>query len=165
MQFPLRTDDTPDPTFTDTIELDLTTVEPSLAGPKRPQDRVPLRTAKTAYRAAFKKQCDERTKKNPGATGTAEATVDGRTFEVKDGNVLIAAITSCTNTSNPAVLIAAGLSRRSSPVARIARSATRWLYRGSDRVIVLGRDMETLAAQKLDGRAGKILLLPTCPLD
>ncbi|MEO8314864.1 MAG: aconitate hydratase AcnA [Pseudomonadota bacterium] len=101
--------------YTDVVELDLGTVEPSLAGPSRPQDRVPLRTAKTAYQAAFKKQCEERTKKNPGATGIAQATVDGRTFDVKDGNVMIAAITSCTNTSNPYVLIAAGL------VARNAR--------------------------------------------
>jgi aconitate hydratase len=101
--------------YTDVLELDLATVEPSLAGPSRPQDRVPLRTAKVAYQAAFKKQCDERAKKNPGATGIGQATVDGRTFDVKDGNVLIAAITSCTNTSNPYVLIAAGL------VARNAR--------------------------------------------
>jgi aconitate hydratase len=101
--------------YTDVLELDLATVEPSLAGPSRPQDRVPLRTAKACYRAAFKKQCDERTKNNPGATGIAKATVDGKTFDVKDGNVMIAAITSCTNTSNPYVLIAAGL------VARNAR--------------------------------------------
>lgn len=60
----------------------------------------------------------------------------------------------------PEVLVAAGLSRRGSPIARIARSATRWLYRGSDRVIVLGRDMEALATQKLDGQAGKIVVIP-----
>jgi aconitate hydratase len=101
--------------YTDVLELDLSTVEPSLAGPSRPQDRVPLRTAKVCYQAAYKKQSEERTKNNPGATGLGRATVDGRTFEVKDGDVLIAAITSCTNTSNPYVLIAAGL------VARNAR--------------------------------------------
>jgi aconitate hydratase len=101
--------------YTDVIELDLATVEPSLAGPSRPQDRVPLKSAKAAYEKAFAKQSEERAKKNPGATGKGTATVDGRTFEVKDGAVLIAAITSCTNTSNPYVLIAAGL------VARNAR--------------------------------------------
>src|SRR6478609_277808 len=103
--------------YTDVLELDLATVEPSLAGPSRPQDRVPLRTAKSAYQAAYRKQSEERTKKNPAATGTGKATVGGTSFEVKDGAVLIAAITSCTNTSNPYVLVAAGL------VARNARRA------------------------------------------
>jgi aconitate hydratase len=103
--------------YTDVLELDLATVEPSLAGPSRPQDRVPLKSAKTAYGKAFAKQSEERAKKNPAATGKGTATVDGKTFEVKDGAVLIAAITSCTNTSNPYVLMAAGL------VARNARKA------------------------------------------
>jgi aconitate hydratase len=98
--------------YTDIVELDLSTVEPSLAGPKRPQDRVPLRSAKTVYQASVKKMAEERTQKNPSATGTASATVAGNGFDVKDGAVLIAAITSCTNTSNPAVLIAAGLLAR-----------------------------------------------------
>jgi aconitate hydratase len=98
--------------YTDVVELDLSTVEPSLAGPKRPQDRVPLRAAKNSYRTSIKKMADERTQKNPAATGRAMATVAGRSFEVKDGAVLIAAITSCTNTSNPAVLVAAGLLAR-----------------------------------------------------
>jgi aconitate hydratase len=104
-------------TYTDVLELDLSTVEPSLAGPSRPQDRVPLRVAKSAFRTAYAKQAGERKVRNPSATGAATATVDGRSFEVKDGAVLIAAITSCTNTSNPYVLIAAGL------VARNARRA------------------------------------------
>ncbi len=90
------------------MELDLSTVEPSLAGPKRPQDRVPLRSAKKVYESSVKKMAEERTQKNPKATGSAAATVAGKSFEVKDGAVLIAAITSCTNTSNPAVLVAAG---------------------------------------------------------
>ncbi len=94
------------------IELDLTTVEPSLAGPSRPQDRVPLRVAKSTYQAHHKKMADERAKKNPGATGKAPATVGGKSFEVSDGAVLVAAITSCTNTSNPYVMIAAGLLAR-----------------------------------------------------
>ncbi len=98
--------------YTAVIELDLATVEPSLAGPSRPQDRVPLRTAKSTYQAHLKKMADERTKRNPGANGSGTATVAGRTFDVSDGAVLIAAITSCTNTSNPYVLIAAGLLAR-----------------------------------------------------
>ena len=102
----------PQADYTDVLQLDLGTVEPSLAGPKRPQDRVPLRTAKQAYQAAHKVMAAERATKNPTAKGAAPATVDGKSFEVKDGAVLIAAITSCTNTSNPAVLIAAGLLAR-----------------------------------------------------
>ena len=102
----------PQADYTDVLELDLGTVEPSLAGPKRPQDRVPLRSAKQTYQAAQKKMADERATKNPSATGAATATVAGKSFEVTDGAVLIAAITSCTNTSNPAVLIGAGLLAR-----------------------------------------------------
>jgi aconitate hydratase len=98
--------------YTDVVELDLSTVEPSLAGPKRPQDRVPLRSAKTVYEASLKKMAEERREKNPTATGVADATVAGMSFPVADGAVLIAAITSCTNTSNPAVLVAAGLLAR-----------------------------------------------------
>jgi aconitate hydratase len=78
---------------------------------------VPLKSAKSAYQKAFKKQADERAKKNPAATGASTAVVGKQSFDVKDGDVLIAAITSCTNTSNPYVLIAAGL------VARNARRA------------------------------------------
>jgi len=98
--------------YTDVVELDLSTVEPSLAGPKRPQDRVPLRSAKAVYQSSVKKMAEERAQKNPKAGGSAIAKVGTDTFEVKDGAVLIAAITSCTNTSNPAVLVAAGLLAR-----------------------------------------------------
>jgi aconitate hydratase len=98
--------------YTDIVELDLSTVEPSLAGPKRPQDRVPLRKAKSVYRTSVQKMAEERAQKNPQASGSATAAVGGASFEVKDGAVLIAAITSCTNTSNPAVLVAAGLLAR-----------------------------------------------------
>ena len=101
--------------YTDVLELDLSTVEPSLAGPSRPQDRIPLRVAKSTYQGHYKKMSDERARKNAAASGKATATVAGKTFDVKDGDVLIAAITSCTNTSNPYVLVAAGL------VARNAR--------------------------------------------
>jgi aconitate hydratase len=103
--------------YTQVVELDLSTVEPSLAGPKRPQDRVPLTNAKTVYRKSLIKMAEERTQKNPKATGAGQASVDGQSFEVKDGAVLLAAITSCTNTSNPAVLVAAGLLARNA-VAR-----------------------------------------------
>ncbi|MGB7903052.1 MAG: aconitate hydratase AcnA, partial [Steroidobacteraceae bacterium] len=98
--------------YTDVLELDLATVEPSLAGPKRPQDRVPLRTSKAVYRGALAKMVEERAQKNPKATGKAPVTSGGKTFELADGAVMIAAITSCTNTSNPAVLIGAGLLAR-----------------------------------------------------
>src|SRR5271163_934953 len=98
--------------YTAVVELDLSTVEPSLAGPKRPQDRVPLKKAKAVYEASVKKMDEERAQKNPSAKGKAAATVDGKSFDVKDGAVLIAAITSCTNTSNPAVMVAAGLLAR-----------------------------------------------------
>jgi aconitate hydratase len=107
-----RVNGAPAADYTDVVELDLATVEPSLAGPKRPQDRVPLRNAKAIYTASAKKMAEERTQKNPKATGSAPAKVAADSFEVKDGAVLIAAITSCTNTSNPAVLVAAGLLAR-----------------------------------------------------
>jgi aconitate hydratase len=107
-----RINGAPQADYTDVVELDLSTVEPSLAGPKRPQDRVPLTKAKSVYRSSVKKMAEERTQKNPKATGSAPAKVGDVRFEVKDGAVLIAAITSCTNTSNPAVLVAAGLLAR-----------------------------------------------------
>jgi aconitate hydratase len=107
-----RVNGAPAADYTDVVELDLSTVEPSLAGPKRPQDRVPLHKAKSVYESSVKKMTEERAQKNPQATGVAKASVGGKTFEVRDGAVLIAAITSCTNTSNPAVLVAAGLLAR-----------------------------------------------------
>lgn len=95
-----------DPIFSDTLELDLSHVEPSLAGPKRPQDRVAL----TDLAAGFKKDLISETGFKVKADD-AEKTqiVDGESFTITHGNVMIAAITSCTNTSNPSVLIAAGL--------------------------------------------------------
>src|SRR5882762_4716130 len=107
-----RIDGAPAADYTDIVSLDLSTVEPSLAGPKRPQDRVPLRSAKSVYQTSVRKMAEERTQKNPGATGSSSARLSGARFDVKDGAVLIAAITSCTNTSNPTVLIAAGLLAR-----------------------------------------------------
>ncbi len=102
-----RTNGMREAVYTDVLALDLATVEPSLAGPKRPQDRVPLSKAKGISQAAAKKSAEERAGKNPAATG--RATVAGGGYELRDNAVVIAAITSCTNTSNPAVLIAAGL--------------------------------------------------------
>ena len=97
--------------YTDILELDLSRVEPSMAGPSRPQDRVPLRTAKTVYQTNARRMADERTRKNPAAHGLAHV-VGTPAYDLKDGAVLIAAITSCTNTSNPAVMLAAGLLAR-----------------------------------------------------
>jgi aconitate hydratase len=107
-----RIDGAPAAEYTDVVELDLATVEPSLAGPKRPQDRVPLRSAKSAYQNSVKKMAEERAQKHPGTRGTAAAKLAGGSVDIKDGAVLIAAITSCTNTSNPTVLVAAGLLAR-----------------------------------------------------
>jgi aconitate hydratase len=133
-----RTDDTPDPIFADTLELDLGTVEPSLAGPKRPQDRVPLRKAKAMFReastielaragtpaaaaairraeavsaepelaaAAIALEQEDQTH----AHGGVKVEMDGQTFTLRHGSVVIAAITSCTNTSNPSVMLGAGI--------------------------------------------------------
>ncbi|HVB29951.1 MAG TPA: aconitate hydratase AcnA [Gemmatimonadaceae bacterium] len=127
-----RTDDTPDPVFTDTLELDLATVEPSLAGPKRPQDRVPLARAKSMYLEAYKGEAERMAGGAPAASTAdsrkAEARMDseggaqahegvdcshnGQRFTLRHGAVVIAAITSCTNTSNPGVMIAAGMLAR-----------------------------------------------------
>jgi aconitate hydratase len=96
-----------DPLYSDTLELDMGTVEPSLAGPKRPQDRIPLGSADEIYRGHLAKTVADRE-----SGGTATIKLDGEDIELKDGAVLIAAITSCTNTSNPAVMIAAGLLAR-----------------------------------------------------
>jgi aconitate hydratase len=118
-----RTDATPDPVFTDTIELDLSTVVPSLAGPKRPQDRIALTESKARYAEAFAAQMATQT---PAGTGAAVAVMEaeslvheeergipcehsGEKFNLKHGAVVIAAITSCTNTSNPSVMLAAGI--------------------------------------------------------
>ncbi|MDH4072798.1 MAG: aconitate hydratase AcnA, partial [Gammaproteobacteria bacterium] len=97
----------PDPLYTDTLELDMGTVEPSLAGPKRPQDRIPLSIADTTFRKHLEKATSARE-----SGGTASIKLDGAPVKLEDGAVLIAAITSCTNTSNPAVMIAAGLLAR-----------------------------------------------------
>ncbi len=123
-----RTDSSPDPLFTDVLELDLANVEPSLAGPKRPQDRVPLRLAKASFESALAafEQGRSPAKASPGAVeqwaseGGSVTTAAprrkatyctklGENIDLHDGAVVIAAITSCTNTSNPSVMVGAGL--------------------------------------------------------
>ena len=118
-----RTDETPDPEYTSTMELDLASIEPCVAGPRRPQDRINL----TSIRPAFARDLpglvpagfsltgtghDDDGGGTAVATGrrrTVEIEMDGRTMEVGDGTIVVAAITSCTNTSNPSVMIGAGL--------------------------------------------------------
>ena len=102
----------PSADYSAVVELDLGEVEPSLAGPSRPQDRVPLRSAKSIYRKHHERMAAERANSQPAATGTATVDAGGQRYALTDGAVLIAAITSCTNTSNPYVMIAAGLLAR-----------------------------------------------------
>jgi len=90
----------PDPVFTETLGLDLGEVEPSLAGPKRPQDRLRLSDVPASF---------DKTRGEAGVATVRRVAVDGTDYAVSDGDVVIAAITSCTNTSNPAVMLAAGL--------------------------------------------------------
>ena len=115
-----RTDETPDAAYSDTLELDLDDVEPSLAGPRRPQDRVPLGRAKTSFAAALPDLAKGVTKPAVAAAGGSGGGAarrqarDGAVAEavgtaLEHGSVVIAAITSCTNTSNPSVMIGAGL--------------------------------------------------------
>src|SRR5256885_444214 len=136
-----RTDDTPDPIFSDTLELDLRGVEPSLAGPKRPQDRVPLKLSKMMFKEALSADL-ERTgtvaaiaaakqamqvaatpqlspsvvatdpHEQAGQNSSVAVEMNGEKFSIRHGSVVIAAITSCTNTSNPSVMLAAGLLAR-----------------------------------------------------
>jgi aconitate hydratase len=119
-----REDGMPEPVFTDMLELDLSTVVPSLAGPKRPQDRISLKDVKTSFAASLqaqKAQSAAAVRPKPAAIATMEGEGPvnpgggvpcewrGQKFELRDGHVVIAAITSCTNTSNPSVMLAAGL--------------------------------------------------------
>src|SRR5262249_20787812 len=103
-----RTKNTPDPIFTDVLKLELGSIEPSLAGPKRPQDRVLLKESKSAFAAALGTEFGK-----PGAKlGADRVAIPARKHDLGDGDVVIAAITSCTNTSNPSVMVGAGLLAR-----------------------------------------------------
>ncbi len=99
-----RTDATPDATYSETLEIDVTKIVPSLAGPRRPQDRVPLTGAKASFAGSLD-ELKKGVKALPAPGGTAVATAT----QLEHGSVVIAAITSCTNTSNPGVMIGAGL--------------------------------------------------------
>ncbi len=105
--------DMKDPVFTDTLELELSKVEPSIAGPKRPQDRIVLRDAADNFATALDKEFNRLDKAH------VRAKVEGEQYSIGHGDVVIAAITSCTNTSNPSVLIAAGLLARNARARKI----------------------------------------------
>ena len=101
-----RTKNTPDPVFTDVLKLELSSVEPSLAGPKRPQDRIALKEVKNGFAWSMDKEFNKATEMDK------RVPVEGRKHTLGNGDVVIAAITSCTNTSNPNVMMAAGLLAR-----------------------------------------------------
>ncbi len=117
-----RESSTPDPDFSEMLELDLADVEPSLAGPKRPQDRISLSSAAAEFRRYLTAETGSRGAGGSGGAGEEgagsapasdhEVPVEGTNYSLKDGDVVIAAITSCTNTSNPSVLVGAGLLAR-----------------------------------------------------
>jgi len=113
-----RSKKSPDPVFTDTLSLDLSEVEPSLAGPKRPQDRVPLSQASAQFIANMEKEFDRR---DDGKRVKCE----GASYDLGHGDIVIAAITSCTNTSNPYVMLGAGLIARNA--AKLGLKAKPWV--------------------------------------
>ena len=100
-----RTAGAAEATYSSVVELDMGTVRPSIAGPKRPQDRIPLDTSRPAFRTALESLKQERNI----TSRPVETTIDGETVTLDDGAVVIASITSCTNTSNPSVMLGAGL--------------------------------------------------------
>ncbi|MCA9120158.1 MAG: aconitate hydratase AcnA [Planctomycetaceae bacterium] len=106
-----RTDDAPVPTYTKTLKLDLGTVEPCLAGPKRPQDRVALSAMKQSFEKSLRAPVAERgfALDDTALSRTGKVEDNGNSSQIGHGAVVIAAITSCTNTSNPSVMLAAGL--------------------------------------------------------
>ncbi|MBI3549822.1 MAG: aconitate hydratase AcnA [Elusimicrobia bacterium] len=106
------TDQAPEPEFSEKVELDLGSIKPCIAGPRRPQDRIELGSVKASWSKTLPEFLTKKDKKGrlPAPAGTkAPVSMDGKTFEIEHGSVVIAAITSCTNTSNPSVLLAAGL--------------------------------------------------------
>ena len=102
-----RTDETQDPDYSDVLEIDLGSIEPSLAGPKRPQDRIALHEAQSSARATIAEEIERGASAMP-----VQVAANGHSYELSNGSVVIAAITSCTNTSNPEVMVAAGLLAR-----------------------------------------------------
>src|SRR5438093_228266 len=123
-----RTVGTPDPTYSETIELDLATVEPSLAGPKRPQDRVSLKQAKSSFETALGSLMASSKKDSAVRAGVSAMANEGGVAvaptvatQLEHGSVVIAAITSCTNTSNPSVMIGAGLLAKRAVEAGLTR--------------------------------------------
>ncbi len=102
-----RTDDSPDPTYTDYLELDMSTVQPSIAGPLNPEERVSLKEAK--WRALEFQEAHIAQRSKGAEIREVKLEINGKKTTLRDGNVVIAAITSCTNTSNPAVMVGAGL--------------------------------------------------------
>ncbi|MFK8053695.1 MAG: aconitate hydratase AcnA [Woeseiaceae bacterium] len=106
----------PDADYSDTLALDMSSVEPSIAGPKRPQDRIALKEADKVFRDHLAVMTQDR----HDATANANVSMDDASFELADGAILIAAITSCTNTSNPAVMLGAGLLARNAAAKGLA---------------------------------------------
>ena len=104
--------DAPPAQYSDLLHLDMSEVVPSIAGPRRPQDRIALTQAKSAVDRELRRYRDERAERRPGMSGEVAVEHDGAHFSLADGAVVIAAITSCTNTSNPAVMVGAGLLAR-----------------------------------------------------
>ncbi|HZT27353.1 MAG TPA: aconitate hydratase AcnA [Pseudolabrys sp.] len=136
-----RVKTTPDPIFTDVLKLDLSTVEPSLAGPKRPQDRIALKDVKSGFETSMTKEF------NKASELKKRVKVPGKNYDLGHGDVVIAAITSCTNTSNPNVMIGAGLLARKAAAKGL--SAKPWvktsLAPGSQ---VVGEYLEKSGLQK-----------------
>jgi len=121
-----RAEQTADPEFSDTLSLDLATVESCMAGPKRPQDRVPLKQLKASWKASLPSFLEKKTKGGGTATLVSHdvkvrVSAQNKTFELTHGAVVIAAITSCTNTSNPSVMIGAGLLAKKAVEKGLAR--------------------------------------------
>lgn len=104
-----RTETTPDPIYTDSVSLDMSAIEPSLAGPSRPQQRIPLLKMKKCFIDTFKESLVSDSSQNLQSVKPVEISIDGNAFNIDHGCVVIAAITSCTNTSNPSVMVGAGL--------------------------------------------------------
>ncbi len=112
-----HTPESPEPEYSSVLELDLSQVEPSLSGPRRPQDRIPLARAKSSFQESLSQLIPSGAGRAADAASSTTVQHDGEQFELGDGSIVIAAITSCTNTSNPSVMVGAGLIARNA-VAR-----------------------------------------------